>query len=570
MSKLYEIDEEISLTIDTTNMQDGEKIEVKIVLVGKNKKELDIKPDTTEVQNNKASYKFTIQDIANDLNIDIKTVYSAKLWMDNDGDGIVDYNEEIKIDIIHKRDGILKMGLFFDGTGNDDTDEEKFSNIKKLFLVYPNNFDPKKDDKSSVITDKKNFPNLQSAYIRGVGSSNKDGGDNSTLGGALALGATQRLEGMLYYIEQMIDIYEDKNGYLPLDIEFDIFGFSRGAAAARHFVNVLKQDNGSFYKIKHEYKSSNLIINTLNLFDTVGSLGLAGKDYDPGFTYHIKESYIKVAITHFVANDEYRYNFDGQVILSNDLNYPKDIISAKTHEYVLLGAHSDIGGGYKVIEHQLTNNDLPKVYLNKMYERCVDVGVPFLAKPKISSWEVPKELRDYLDYFEKKYNQYPNLKLAHKKLREWQALIDDKFIIGLKETNKQRQKIIDKNKAMYYAVSNKEIYSKFELDIVDIFNNHWTLYNEFLEKSNNFHDEYIHISHTSSIFDSIKDYVSFGAEEVGNTLHRTYFEPKYEDMRALTNKTKKMLDVSNYNLGVVSATLNTNFETLKSKEFKDI
>ena len=111
MSKLYEIDKNIALTVDTTNMQDGEKIAVKIVLVGKNKKELDIKPDTTEVQNNKASYKFKIQDIANDLNIDIKTVYSAKLWMDNDGDGIVDYNEEIKIDILRN---ILQSDLLKD------------------------------------------------------------------------------------------------------------------------------------------------------------------------------------------------------------------------------------------------------------------------------------------------------------------------------------------------------------------------------------------------------------------------------------------------------------------------
>jgi len=109
MSKLYEIDKNIALTVDTTNMQDGEKIAVKIVLVGKNKKELDIKPDTTEVENNKASYKFKIQDIANDLNIDIKTVYSAKLWMDNDGDGIVDYNEEIKIDILRN---ILQSEIF--------------------------------------------------------------------------------------------------------------------------------------------------------------------------------------------------------------------------------------------------------------------------------------------------------------------------------------------------------------------------------------------------------------------------------------------------------------------------
>jgi len=109
MSKYYKYNEELELTVDTTNVEDNETIKVAIVLVSKNKIELNIKYYTTKVQNNQASYRFKVQDVANDLDINIKDVSSAKLWMDKDGDGLLDYDKEL---IIHLQRSILQSDLF--------------------------------------------------------------------------------------------------------------------------------------------------------------------------------------------------------------------------------------------------------------------------------------------------------------------------------------------------------------------------------------------------------------------------------------------------------------------------
>ncbi len=462
------------------------------------------------------------------------------------------YANDVKY-IYNKDEFTLRMGIFFDGTGNDPTNKESLSNIRKLFIKYPNNYDVANN--KSNITDKDNFPNIQSAYIRGVGSKNKSGVKDSFLGGGFGSGATERLEGILFYIQSMIEIYKEKKGSLPESIELDIFGFSRGAAMARHFVNILKQDNGSFYNIKYKYEANNLKIRTLNLFDTVGSMGIAGNDIDIGFTYHIKSSYVSDAITHFIADDEYRYNFDGQFIGGNYIPYPIDKKIGKVSEYVLLGAHSDIGGGYKKEEHQVENNDLSKVYLHKMYDICIEVGIPFLEKPKTNAWKIPEDLNSYLDYFDAMYkdSKHKNLKIAHKKLREQQTYENDKFKIA-DETYQYKEGI-------YKSLN-------------EIFNDD-TLCNEFIKKSNEFHDKYIHISYTSEVIkdDSvslaqlsevnlinsiadIKDYITMGSEEVGNKLQRTYFTPKYVDMRKSTD---------NANL----IEINEKYTILSAIEFKD-
>jgi hypothetical protein len=567
---------------EKTNVPIGESVKITLTLKDKDSKEIGLYEDTAKIEAskkdptalNEINYKFIIQDIATKLNIDAKEIDTIVGGIDINNDGLISKYEETTLRAVSKREGTLRMGLFFDGTGNDATDEKKHSNIRKLFLVYPNNYDP--DIGGQKDTKNPHFPKIQSAYIRGVGSKDASSEEDNVLGGAAGLGAKDRLEGMLFYIQRMIEIYQEKKECYPEFLELDIFGFSRGAAMARYFVNLLKQDKGSFYKIKYKYDAKNLKIRTLNLFDTVGSMGVAGKDYDPGFTYHIDESHISDAITHFVANDEYRYNFDGQFIASNNRDYPTDKISKKTHEYILLGAHSDIGGGYSKEEHQVKNNDLPKVSLNKMYERCVSVEVPFLEIPSgedFKAWEVPIELKIDIDYFEGLYKdpKYPDLKKAHKKLREWQANNNDKFILGDREINKKRQTYINLQMQRFMRKpKNEEIYSKIELELVQIFGNSWSLYNEFVNKSNAFHDKYVHISHGTGF--------GMGSEEEGNKLHRIYFIPQRENMRALANQTNEMLRIASYIPGLAKESAkgvvkmlraNKAFDKLTAKEFKD-
>jgi len=574
----FALDEYVNLTANTRDIDDGEELNVRVSLLDKDKNLLAKKEDSVAVKKNEALYRFQVKDVADELNISRGKVKYAKLWMDKDGDAKLSYDEEDIIEVTREEN--LRIGLFFDGTGNSSADSEILSNIRKLFLVYPNNFDPEFNE--CIITDEKKYPGVQSAYIRGVGSKDADGEEDSVLGvplgGGFGQGATQRLEGMLFYIEKMIAIFEKEYKYLPTNLHLDIFGFSRGAAMARHFVNVLKQDDGSFYTIEYKFEAKNLKITTLNLFDTVGSIGMAGKDIDPGFTYHIDENYIEKAITHFIADDEYRYNFDGQLIATNDIDYPTDIVNDKIVEEVFIGAHSDIGGGYKVVEDQLTNHHLQNVTLNKMYERCQSVEVPLLKKPEGSEWDILKKLGKELKYFEDMYNKYQGLKVAHKKLREWQAYYSDKFVSGREKLNKERQEKIA-SLSRFGKPRDEDIYTRYELDVVAILNNDWSLFQEFLQKSNEFHDEYVHISYNKvSTLEKGEDLGMF-SETKEDRRHRDYFIPKYEDMRALSDETSKEIELSSryaYSgggaapLGVMIARANKDFTPLKAKEFKDI
>lgn len=509
-----------------------------------------------------------------------------------------------------KRCGTLRMGLFFDGTGNDDQEEAAYSNVKKLFDVYPNNINAETD--KPVITDTKSYPNLMSAYIRGVGSRDEthyktmmaqnkidleelkaqlvhqksmptnakrdnrhhrkymedmeakilDMEQNphryleptlydTMTGGALGVGGIERLQGMLWFMDVAIKAYKKEEGVFPKDLEFDIFGFSRGAALARHFVNVLKQ-RGEWWSISEAYLPQNVNVRTLNIFDTVGSMIVPGKDIDPGYTYFIKSHWIRDGITHIIADDEYRYNFDGQFIKENEKDYPVDYEKGDIKEYIGVGSHSDIGGGYtKEKQHGIANNDLAKVYLDKMYERGVELRIPFLKKTDSEDWAVSDIINEELEYFINLYIKYQKLKITHKKLREWQSAHSDVFhdadvVLNeqtLHQMNTQLPRLFRPSGSVVGGMINHHYDNKStSLDDVksvhikrlfSVFND-LTLYNEFVKNSNAFHNNYVHISHD--------DGIAFGAtkksHKYGEVLHRDYFTPAYENMTELSKKSK--------------------------------
>jgi len=509
-----------------------------------------------------------------------------------------------------QRCGTLRMGLFFDGTGNDDQEAAAYSNVKKLFDVYPNQIDAETD--VPVVTDTESYPHIMSAYIRGVGSrdethyktmiaqnkvdldelkarlahqrsmSTNAKRDNShhrkymedievkildmeenphkyleptfydtMTGGALGVGGIDRLQGMLWFMDVAIKAYKKEKGVFPKDLEFDIFGFSRGAALARHFVNVLKQ-TGEWWSISEVYSRQHVNICTLNIFDTVGSMIVPGKDIDPGYSYFIKSHWVRDGITHIIADDEYRYNFDGQFIGENDKDYPVDHEKGKIREYIGVGAHSDIGGGYtKEEQHGIANNDLAKVYLDKMYERGVELWIPFLKKPDSEDWVITDIIEDELKYFTKMYVKNPKLKIIHKKLREWQSARSDIFYDAdvvlneqtLHQMNTQIPRLFRPSGSVvggminhHYDNVNTTLDDVKSIHIKKLFSvfNDLERYNEFVKNSNAFHNKYVHISHD--------DGIAFGAtkksHKYAEVLHRDYFTPKYENMTELTKQSK--------------------------------
>lgn len=257
---------------------------------------------------------------------------------------------------------ILRVGVFFDGTGNnkkndtEERDEEgkivkanEMSNIAKLFDLY------------EYKSDNQNLKKYNRIYQNGVGT--VDDEDNELGGIAKGEGAIERVHEA---IKEVAEFFDSK----PCAKEFivDVFGFSRGAAQARHFVNEL-HDRAAGPNVK---------VGFVGLYDTVASfagswwgiVGLqedragdniniaewevekgtktirrGGREYEvpyyesfvQPFNFHLSAASAD-QIEHFVAKDEVRKNFPLSSLRPNDGGF--------LNEQTFIGVHSDIGGGY--------------------------------------------------------------------------------------------------------------------------------------------------------------------------------------------------------------------------------
>lgn len=270
---------------------------------------------------------------------------------------------------------VLRVGVFFDGTGNNkvnDLPRNKASNIAKLSEWYENT-----DDELQLIKHKM-------IYKNGVGT--VDGGDNELAGISMGEGGIERVHEAINDVAKFFD-------ETPCAKEFivDVFGFSRGAAQARHFVNEL-HDRAAGPDVK---------VGFVGLFDTVASFaldywGLAGYEDGSGvkdgagdninryevrqyrgtrrqvvnpldgmeieapyyvdiiqpFNFHLS-GYSADEIEQFVARDEIRENFP--------LTSLEPRNSARLREKSYIGVHSDIGGGYSNEEDAFVENYIVKI-----------------------------------------------------------------------------------------------------------------------------------------------------------------------------------------------------------------
>lgn len=142
---------------------------------------------------------------------------------------------------------------------------------------------------------------------------------------------------------------QEKNPNVIIEkIEFDIFGFSRGAAAARHFANeVLKGEHSLLAKalptgsplLSRNFNwrlKTDVTINFIGLFDTVAAIANPGlfdfsgtNNRNPGVNLKLPDGCAN-KVVHLVARDEVRENFALNSLGHIDLDLP--------------GAHSDLGG----------------------------------------------------------------------------------------------------------------------------------------------------------------------------------------------------------------------------------
>ena len=334
-----------------------------------------------------------------------KKIYAGGNISFNSGKKLVQHGEEEGIvygepKTLHKHNTSnpqlkVKLNIFFDGTLNNKNntqvrkDSENNTAQKNIFDEKSN----KKDD--SYMNDFSNVvrgydainPDAEhqlKVYIEGIGTENNEK-DDSFKGPGFGVGdrgiMAKVTKGCQEAAKVVASKYEDQN----IDIlEVNVFGFSRGAAAARHFISVATtsiyeegpslingkiavhhrpydeksslflinktQDNISFIKqygyfgaclIKENLQIKKIEFNFAGLYDTVASYGVnhRGKNLIDSDAKQLNLDAVKKCkfTLQLASRDEYRENFSLTNINSCGLN---------GLQLTLPGVHSDVGGGY--------------------------------------------------------------------------------------------------------------------------------------------------------------------------------------------------------------------------------
>lgn len=308
----------------------------------------------------------------------------------------------------------LKVGFFFDGTGNNldaDIGTDEHSNVARLFRAYP-------DDMEHTGIYKHYIPGL-GTYFRDIG----DIGDDD--GAAFARYGDARLEKAMQWLDETIARH-------PADkietIQVYLLGFSRGATLARAFARRIQdrcqsdpaQRGGHLWtSVKRPFS-----ISFLGLFDTVASVGIpasagvgslfiakkwgevepmlerrrnnsgsglaaqafgakAGADPTPnpwdghsGWAKNLRVPPVVGRTVHLLAMNEIRNSFPLDTI------WDGTSLPLNAEEIVYPGAHSNVGGGYRPGESGKSMTSqfmLSKIPLRKMYDEAVMAGVPLLS-----------------------------------------------------------------------------------------------------------------------------------------------------------------------------------------------
>jgi type VI secretion system secreted protein VgrG len=255
----------------------------------------------------------------------------------------------------------------YDGKGNvpDSSYGNDSSNVAKLYDLY-------RDDSDIQIAAEETIGFIR-VYLEGIGTiSGEEDSSFAKATGRGAQGVLARVEQSQTKILNSIERFELTNPDRKVErVHFDIFGFSRGAAAARHFANevlkgeqsrlatLLPADSALLVEDFAWRTNTDVAINFIGLFDTVAAItSFSARDEDAantGVDLHLPPDIAK-KVVHLVAHHERRHNFP--------LN------SAGAADIVLPGVHSDLGGGY-------LPNAMERVLVSKPCSSThIDLAVP--------------------------------------------------------------------------------------------------------------------------------------------------------------------------------------------------
>lgn len=419
-----------------------------------------------------------------------------------------------------KPEHILRIGVFFDGTGNNrenDIYKEKYgdtsrTNVARLFEAYP-----EEPGKSAAI------------YVSGVGTVDNawqtpqvidEGDDCITYELATGVnpwilagntGAFCKWQNLLRALRRIIEAKDTEYSKVT-HIAFDVFGFSRGAALARHFVNatveglpdyntrqewakflsrsdIVSPNNsrklykGVYPNLLGDLKSTkfnmdhgfaidskrDVSIRFVGLFDTVASFYLAGDDDEGDFVMKLAPTCAH-KVFQLVAHHEYRHNFPLTSLKTND-ELPENF-----YEEIFPGCHSDIGGGYPS-KTQYDKKGLPErlgmpvqYTFNRELVKSISCKKFFGAscmhpEGPTTFWELlrTKAEEKWKDECEKKYNQKAEVKLYDRSLYYYRLQPISNGLAGLTlERMKQQAQLAGVNwKEKMYTPQSDYTHGKF-------------------------------------------------------------------------------------------------------------
>lgn len=206
-------------------------------------------------------------------------------------------------------------------------------------------------------------------YVEGMGTEKYNNDDTRGFAaGSGKTGITARALQAFSLIQERYKKFNNRNQKPPIII-LNVFGFSRGAATARHFVGMVK-NYPHFFK-GWGLSAAQITFRFVGIFDTVSSYDPVWPS-KPDFYNDDKELYLdfsslnaqdkkNIKVFHIVAADEYREYFDLTDItlaLKGKFGF----------EVTMNGAHSDIGGSYpdgKGDEYAITTNKLKKWFIEQ-------------------------------------------------------------------------------------------------------------------------------------------------------------------------------------------------------------
>lgn len=334
----------------------------------------------------------------------------ARTWQEEPGDpaplGLEEEDEEEELEEQTQQGITLRVGFFFDGTGDNASNVALGAQCRANQLGYdaadeqalldycpPHQMDPMSsyarertniarlhdlygDDVTRRLADTEQKAELR-IYIEGVGT-RTDQPDQQFPDMALGAGDTgviAKVEASAERCSNALKTFFDLNPYKQIaSIEIDVFGFSRGAAAARHFVNDLQRGGSSLLaQAMRKFKTpltgcfawrfgQDIQVTLVGLFDTVAAIGGLSDGWDVNddqngdLKLHLAKDSAKRVI-HLVAGDEYRHNFS---LNSTQPNFT---------EIVLPGSHGDIGGNYPLEVEE-------KLFLTRPFRDEIDNRLP--------------------------------------------------------------------------------------------------------------------------------------------------------------------------------------------------